>query len=57
MKLPFGKHKGQLLSEVPVKYLMWLQSDVDMDEKLAYAVDQELKKRYEEGDLDLFLED
>ena len=25
-KMPFGRHKGRLLSEVPIQYLRWLQS-------------------------------
>lgn len=28
-KMPFGKHEGLLLSEVPAGYLLWIESNLD----------------------------
>ena len=35
--MPFGKHKGLKMAEVPMDYLEWL-SGTDLDEDLAYTV-------------------
>ena len=35
--MPFGKHKGLKMAEVPKDYLQWL-SGTDLDEDLAYTV-------------------
>ena len=29
--MPFGKHKGQLLTDVPGDYRQWLLNEVDID--------------------------
>ena len=36
-RMPFGKHKGKLFSEVPQDYLQWL-SGTELDEDMAYTV-------------------
>ena len=36
-RMPFGKHKGLKMAEVPKDYLQWLSS-TDLDEDLAYTV-------------------
>jgi exodeoxyribonuclease X len=36
-RMPFGKHKGLKMAEVPKDYLQWL-SGTDLDEDLAYTV-------------------
>jgi DNA polymerase III epsilon subunit-like protein len=36
-RMPFGKHKGMLFSEVPRDYLEWL-STTELDEDMAYTV-------------------
>ena len=36
-RMPFGKHKGLKMAEVPRDYLQWLSS-TDIDEDLAYTV-------------------
>ena len=36
-RMPFGKHKGLKIAEVPRDYLEWL-SGTDLDEDLAYTV-------------------
>lgn len=41
-KMPFGKHKGANMEDVPVDYLRWL-SRTDLDEDMAYTVRHFLK--------------
>ena len=36
-RMPFGKHKGILFSEVPADYLQWL-STTELDVDMAYTV-------------------
>ena len=36
-RMPYGKHKGVLFTEVPRDYLEWL-SGTDLDEDMAYTV-------------------
>ena len=36
-RMPFGKHKGLKMDEVPKDYLQWL-SGTDLDEDLTYTV-------------------
>ena len=36
-RIPFGKHKGMLFSEVPTDYLQWL-STTELDKDMAYTV-------------------
>ena len=40
-RMPFGKHKGMLFSEVPRDYLEWL-SGTELDEDMAYTVKHHL---------------
>lgn len=42
--MPFGKHKGRPLKEIPLQYLQWV-ANKDFDEDLLYSVRVELKKR------------
>lgn len=38
--MPFGKHKGKMLSQVPADYLLWLHDNGCSDPKLkAYIVE------------------
>jgi DNA polymerase III epsilon subunit-like protein len=41
-RMPFGKHKGLKMSQVPQDYLRWL-STTDLDEDLSYTVKRYLK--------------
>lgn len=43
--MPFGKHKGQPLAEVPTTYLRWLAGLDDLREPLRSAVHAELDRR------------
>ena len=47
--MPFGKHKGQLLSEIPADYLEWLLSLDHIRNPLRGVVEQELELRAEEA--------
>ena len=38
-KMPFGKHKGQLMQDVPASYLHWLWSNGKKDDKLCPVAD------------------
>ena len=40
-RMPFGKHKGMLFSEIPQDYLQWL-STTELDEDMAYTVKHHL---------------
>lgn len=43
-RMPFGKHKGALIGEVPPDYLEWL-AGTELDEDLAYTVRYHLGQR------------
>lgn len=47
--LPFGKHKGEYASDVPVSYLDWLIGQDWMDEKpeLKESIEEHLRGRPE----------
>jgi len=40
-RMPFGKHKGLKMEEVPVDYLQWL-SGTDLEEDLRYTIERYL---------------
>jgi DNA polymerase III epsilon subunit-like protein len=42
-KMPFGKHRGLKMEEVPTDYLKWLAT-TDLDADLRYTVDHYLKR-------------
>jgi hypothetical protein len=44
MRMPFGRYRGQLLSQVPDSYLAWLRS-IALREPLASAVAEEQLRR------------
>lgn len=37
--MPFGKHKGKPLSEVPIDYLSWLHERGGLDAELQAAIE------------------
>jgi len=43
-RMPFGKHKGLKMDQVPVDYLNWLKK-TDIDEDLAYTVQYHLRRK------------
>lgn len=40
MKMPFGKYKGEELSDIPAVYLEWLLENVSMKDDLHKAVEE-----------------
>jgi hypothetical protein len=54
--LPFGKHKGQALSEIPTSYLEWCQENLeDLRPSLADAIAGELLHRWRERNKPTYL--
>lgn len=42
--MPLGKHKGRLLKEIPLEYLLWA-AHKDFDDDLLYSLRAEIKRR------------
>lgn len=47
VRMPFGSHKGEFLSEVPIDYLNWIAdtNTVILDEYLRTLIGDEIKRR------------
>jgi hypothetical protein len=45
--LPFGKHRGKPLADIPRSYLSWALNTCDLDPFLAWHVQAELRRRGE----------
>lgn len=45
MKLPFGKHKGEAIEDVPLAYLKWLEERDDLRPDLREALQFEITRR------------
>jgi hypothetical protein len=43
--MPFGKHRGEFLCDIPTDYLRWVKSLPDIDDQLRQAVIDELVAR------------
>lgn len=41
-RMPMGKHKGELVEDVPSSYLRWMQGNMDLDEDMAHSVETAL---------------
>jgi hypothetical protein len=46
--MPFGRHRGQLIADIPSRYLRWLLRECDLEPILYAAVMRELSGRGEE---------
>lgn len=46
--MPFGRHRGELLQDLPIEYLEWLVT-LDLREPLRSHVDAEHARRYSES--------
>ena len=49
-RLPFGKHCGERITDVPASYLRWLHRQPWLDDDLAADVSAELHRRAAGGD-------
>lgn len=49
MKMPFGKHRGEEIEDLPSSYLFWLAEN-SRDEEVAKAADEEWKWREDHGE-------
>lgn len=45
MTMPFGKHRGKELRDIPESYLLWLYREADLDTDLEHALLEELERR------------
>lgn len=46
MTMPFGKHKGEDLADIPVDYLVWIEENCDwIRDDLREAINDEIKFR------------
>jgi uncharacterized protein (DUF3820 family) len=45
MKMPFGKHKGEDLEDIPTSYLQWVAENVEGREALITEVELQLTMR------------
>jgi len=46
--MPFGRHKGEPLDEIPDSYLRWLLHRADLREPLRSDVQDELRRRFQD---------
>jgi uncharacterized protein (DUF3820 family) len=47
LRMPWGKHKGKVLSEVPAPYLCWMLEECSLSEPVRWAVLMELARWFE----------
>lgn len=45
IRMPWGKHKGKKLSEVPLKYLEWILKENEERMKLFEEIEEEINRR------------
>lgn len=50
MEMPWGKHKGEDIEDLPTDYLKWLAENCD-DEDICLAADEEYRYRKDRGEL------
>lgn len=45
--MPFGKHTGEYICDLPIDYLEWLQENIDLYGDLQEAVNRAIDEYYE----------
>lgn len=45
MKMPFGKYKGKEIEDLPSRYLYWLATNIEDDDRVQEAADKEYHYR------------
>ena len=49
LRMPFGKHKGELLEDIPTDYLNWLMENCTLRQDLEMEIENQLTLRRGEG--------
>lgn len=49
LRMPFGKHKGELLEDIPTDYLRWLLESCELRQDLEMEVENQLALREGKG--------
>jgi hypothetical protein len=49
-RMPFGKHRGKRLCDVPLSYLVWVANTCNLDYLLRRVVEQEVERRAGQDD-------
>ena len=44
MKMPFGKYKGEEVSDIPLDYLKWVEENVSLTPDLRSEINFEVKR-------------
>lgn len=44
--MPFGKHKGRYVYDLPIDYLVWLTKNVELKPTLKWAVEEAIDQKY-----------
>jgi uncharacterized protein (DUF3820 family) len=47
--MPFGKHKGEYVCDLPIGYLEWLYDNIELNGDLAEAVDRAIDDHYDKS--------
>ena len=50
MEMPFGKHEGTEVDDLPSHYLFWLSENCELYGDLASEIESELAWRWEQDD-------
>ena len=46
-RLPFGKHRGQLIADVPISYLQWaIRNMIDLDPDVRFAIESQIDRHF-----------
>jgi len=45
--IPFGKYKGEYVCDLPIRYLTWLEDNIELDEELSEAVSKAIDDYYQ----------
>lgn len=47
--MPFGKHKGRIIEELPSSYLRWLAENLEDEDEVVEAAEAEYNYRRDHG--------
>lgn len=49
-KMPWGQHKGLIIKFIPTSYLQWGRDNIETNDGLVEAFEEELRRRIDEDD-------